>query len=54
MMTWPSSVFALAFFHCHSCERLISAVAASSIRLWMATALLPRSHARGSGCRPRC
>ena len=30
--------------HCQSCERLISAVAASSIRLSIAAAPTPRSH----------
>jgi hypothetical protein len=31
--------------HCHTCERLISAVAASSIRLWIGTQPLPASQA---------
>jgi hypothetical protein len=30
--------------HCQTCDREISAVAASSMRLWMAAAPLPDSH----------
>ena len=45
---WPFSPFSKttpALIHCQICEREISAVAASSIRLKMATAPRPRSHA---------
>mmetsp|Transcript_19617 Transcript_19617/g.49853 ORF Transcript_19617/g.49853 Transcript_19617/m.49853 type:complete len:249 (-) Transcript_19617:984-1730(-) len=41
----PSAVRAPWRTHCHTWEREISAVAASSIRLWMGTQPLPRSHA---------
>ena len=41
----PSSVVRSWWIHCHTCERLISAVAASSIRLSMATAPRPRNQA---------
>ena len=41
----PSAVTTPLCTHCHTCDRLISAVAASSIRLKIATAPLPRSHA---------
>ena len=41
-----------SFRHCQSCERLISAVAASSIRLLIAAAPLPPSQRRGTGARP--
>jgi hypothetical protein len=41
----PSSVMARVFTHCQIWDREISAVAASSMRLWIATAPLPRSQA---------
>jgi len=40
-MTCPSAVLALCLTHCHSWLRLISAVAASSMRLWMGTQPTP-------------
>jgi hypothetical protein len=43
--TSPVSSRTPALIHCHTCERLISAVAASSIRPWMPTAPLPASQA---------
>ena len=44
-MTSPVSRAAPFHTHCHTCEREISAVAASSIRLRMAAAPLPDSQA---------
>ena len=41
----PSDVTDSLWIHCHTCEREISAVAASSISEWIATAPWPRSHA---------
>ena len=41
----PVSSSTPACTHCHTCERLISAVAASSMSPWMPTAPLPASHA---------
>jgi hypothetical protein len=40
-MTCPSAVLALCLTHCHSWLLLISAVAASSMRLWMGTQPTP-------------
>mmetsp|Transcript_2846 Transcript_2846/g.4900 ORF Transcript_2846/g.4900 Transcript_2846/m.4900 type:complete len:200 (-) Transcript_2846:1060-1659(-) len=44
-MTRPSAVRALCRTHCQSCEREISAVAASSINPWMGTQPTPRNQA---------
>src|SRR3978361_1216866 len=41
----PVSSSTPAWTHCHTCDRLISAVAASSISPWMPTAPLPPSQA---------